>query len=449
MKTILITNGTIVNEKRVFPGSILLDGDQITEIFEAEIPASVLVSSEIIDATGLHIFPGIIDTHVHFREPGLTHKADLNTESKAAVAGGITSFMDMPNTMPPAVSRELAEQKFALAAEKSLANYSFYIGATNDNLDELLLVNPAEICGIKVFLGSSTGNMISNDEHFLSGLFESAPVLLVIHAEDETMISRNIEIFHAKYGDNIPVEFHPVIRNEEACYKSSAFAVELAEKYQTRIHLAHLSTDRELSLLENDIPLVYKKITAEVCVNHLSFDDTDYQALGSKIKCNPAIKTAADRLALLHGLISGKIDTIATDHAPHTREEKQLDYMHCPSGIPIIQHSLVKMFEYYLEGKITLELIAEKMCHAPAEIFRIEKRGFIRPGYKADLTLVDLAKPWTVSKENILSICGWSPFEGRTFRSKIISTFINGTRVFHNGNFDENKKGERLRFLHG
>jgi dihydroorotase len=447
MAKILVKDGTIINENRIFHGSLLIEGEKISAVYENDIPEGLIESCGIIDAKGLHIFPGIIDTHVHFREPGLTHKADIYSESKAAVAGGVTSFMDMPNTLPPITTLELLEQKYKLASKKSLANYSFYLGATNNNLHEILAVNPAEVCGIKVFLGSSTGNMLTDDEKILAALFEQSPALLVIHAEDEGIIRQNTEFFRKLFGDNIPVEYHPKIRNDEACFKSSSFAVILAGKYGSRIHLAHLSTKSELELLDKDVLLADKKITSEVCVNHLVFDDTDYHCLGAKIKCNPAIKTVQDKNALLAGLISGSIDSVATDHAPHTIEEKKLDYFKCPSGIPMVQHGFVSMLELYHEGKITLEKITDKLCHAPAVIYRIAGRGFIRRGYKADIVMVDLNKSWKVENTNILSKCGWSPFEGRSFRSQVITTFVNGHKVYSNGRFDESKKGQRIKFI--
>jgi len=444
----LIQGGTIVSGNSVFSGSILISGEKIDMVYKGEIPDNVKETSDIFNAEGLHIFPGIIDTHVHFREPGLTHKADIYSESKAAVAGGVTSYMEMPNTIPPATTIELLEQKYSIASDKSLANYSFYLGASDNNLNELLSVNRSEVCGIKVFLGSSTGNMLISDSVFLDKLFSKTPVLLVIHAEDEEIIKQNSEFYRKKFGNNIPVIYHPKIRTEEACFKSSSFAVKMAERHGTRIHLAHLSTLVELELLGINRALADKKITAEVCTNHLAFDETDYAKLGTRIKCNPAIKSTADKNALLEGLNSGLIDSVATDHAPHTPEEKQLDYFSCPSGIPMVQHGFVSMLEFYHSGKMKLERIAEAMCHAPADIFRINDRGYIHNGFQADLVIVDLKQEWKVKKTNILTKCGWSPFEGKTFRSKVISTFINGHQAYCHGKFNESVKGQRLRFSH-
>ncbi|MFN8257934.1 MAG: dihydroorotase [Bacteroidales bacterium] len=445
MKTI-ITNARIVNEGRIWNGNlIILDGiiHEITNNVES------IDSNDydlVFDAGGNLLIPGIIDDQVHFREPGLTYKADIYTESKAAVAGGITSFMEMPNTNPQTVTQDLLEEKYDLASKKSLANYSFYIGATNDNIEELVKTNPRAVCGIKIFMGASTGNMLVDNPETLRKIFEFAPLLVAVHCEDEETIRHNSEIFKQKYGDNLPIEYHPLIRSEEACYKSSGLAVELAKRYNTRLHVLHLSTAKELSLFNNQIPIKEKRITAEVCIHHLWFDNEDYKEKGSKIKWNPAIKTKIDKEALFQAIMNNTIDVIATDHAPHTLDEKSQTYFKCPSGGPLVQHSLPAMLEFYHLGKISLEKIVEKMCHTPADIFNIAKRGYIRKGYWADLTIVDLNHPWKVQKDNILYKCGWSPFEGYTFKSKIVQTFINGHLAYNNGIFNESNKGMRLLF---
>lgn len=455
---ILIKNANIVNEGKFIEGSVFILDKKIHKIFnkqqEEEIDRFKLQHSSlrIIDAAGKILLPGAIDDQVHFREPGLTHKADIYSESKAAVAGGITSYMEMPNTVPQTVTINLLEQKFELAAQKSLANYSFYLGATNDNLREVNKVNPHTVCGVKIFMGSSTGSMLVDNKKALEGIFAESPIIITTHCEDEQIIKRNIESYKVQYGENIPIEVHPLIRSAEACYRSSGMAVEMAVKYNSRLHILHISTARELSLFENTKPLIDKKITAEACVHHLWFSDIDYKSKGSYIKWNPAVKTIQDRDAVLNAVIENKIDVIATDHAPHTDEEKQKTYFNCPSGGPLVQHALVTMLELYHQQKITLEKIVEKMCHAPAQCFQVEKRGYIREGYWADLVLVDLKSPWTVAKENILYKCGWSPFEKQTFQSKITHTFVNGNLVYENssnndiGIFYEEQKGERLLF---
>ncbi|MFA4853289.1 MAG: dihydroorotase [Bacteroidales bacterium] len=442
----IITNANIINEGRIFRGSVIIENSLIKEVIEN--PAAKINSSNahVIDAGGKYLLPGIIDDHVHFREPGLTHKADIYTESKAAVAGGVTSFMDMPNTIPNAITRDLLEEKFQLASKKSLVNYSFYIGATNDNIDELKKIDNSTVCGIKVFMGSSTGNMLVDDMNALQQIFSLSSSLIAVHCENEKIIRENIEKYKAIYGENIPVFLHPAIRSSEACFKSSSLAVELAVKHNTRLHLLHLSSADEINLLDNSFSPEKKKITAEVCVHHLWFTDKDYQKKGTLIKWNPAIKSSSDRDALWKALIDGKIDVIATDHAPHTLEEKNKAYLNAPSGGPLIQHSLTAMIEFYHQGKISLEAIAHKMAHVPALCFGVEKRGFIRPGYYADIVLIDLDSPWTVDKSNILSKCGWSPFEGNTFKSRVTHTFVNGYMVYNNGLFDETKKGIRLVF---
>src|SRR5690606_12333368 len=380
------------------------------------------------------------------REPGLTHKADIYTESKAAVAGGITSFMEMPNTLPQTTTLQLLEEKYALAAQKSLANYSFYLGATNDNLDELLKVDPDNVCGIKVFQGSSTGNMLVDNPETLEKIFAECQLLIATHSENDNMIKHNLEKLRQQYGDDIPVQFHPQIRSAEACYDASKKVVDLARNHGTKLHVLHISTAKEVLLFDNTLPLEEKRITAEACVHHLWFSDEDYQEKGTLIKWNPAIKTKEDRDAVLQGLLDGHIDVIATDHAPHTLEEKESNYMKAPSGGPLVQHSLVALLEMCHQGKLSLEQIAEKACHNVALIFEIEKRGFIRPGFHADLVLVDLDDPWTVTRENVLSKCGWSPFEGTTFRSKVTHTIVSGQLVYENDTFHEDVKGKRLKF---
>lgn len=399
-----------------------------------------------INAEGLYLFPGVIDDQVHFREPGLTHKADIYSESRAAVAGGVTSFMEMPNTIPNTLTQKLLEEKYLCASVKSVANYSFFMGASNSNIDEVLKTNPKNVCGVKIFMGSSTGDMLMDDEKALENIFSKSTMLVATHCEDENTVRKNLEQFKSKYGDDIPLKFHPEIRSREACYKSSSFAVSLAKKYNTRLHILHISTADELELFDNTIPLEQKRITAEACIHHLWFSNEDYEKKGNFIKWNPAIKTASDRDAIFNGVLENKIDVIATDHAPHTAEEKNQLYTKAPSGGPLVQHSLVAMLELYHQKKISIEMIAEKMCHAPAECFRVEKRGFIREGYFADLVLVDLNSPWTVSKQNILYKCGWSPFEGVTVQSKVKHTFVSGNHVYDDGKIIENQKGLRLAF---
>ena len=440
---ILIKNAQIVNEGKIFKSDILIENDLIAKISET-IPEENI--DKIIDAEGEFLIPGVIDDQVHFREPGLTHKGDIESESKAAIAGGITSFIEQPNTVPNAVTQELLEEKYKIAAEKSYANYSFSMGGTNDNLEEVLKTNPRNVAAIKLFLGSSTGNMLVDNPEILEEIFSKVKMPICVHCEDETTIRKNTEIYKEKYGEDIPVKFHHLIRSEEACYLSSSKAVELAKKTGARLHIYHLSTAKETELFRNDIPLKEKKITAEVCVHHLHFTNKDYETKGSLIKWNPAVKTEKDKNGLWEALLDDRIDVIATDHAPHTLEEKSNKYLKCPSGAPLVQHSLNVMLEYYKNGKISLEKIVEKMCHNPAILFEIEKRGFIKEGYKADLVLVDLNKEYTVSKENILYKCGWSPLENETFHSEITHTFINGNLAYENGRFSDEKFGERLLF---
>jgi dihydroorotase len=439
----LIRNAILVNEGKSFSSDVLIAGGKIISI-QKNIPVAGEV--KIIDATGLHLLPGVIDDQVHFREPGLTHKGEIYTEAKAAVAGGTTSFMEQPNTVPPATSIELLEQKYKRASEASLANYSFFMGTTNSNLPEILRLDPQHVCGVKIFLGSSTGDMLVDNEAALDEIFSKVKMLIAVHAEDDVLIKKNLEAFKEKYGEEIPVECHPLIRSREACYNASLKAINRAKKFGTRLHIFHLSTADEIALLDNSLPLKEKKITAEACVHHLWFSDEDYKTKGNFIKWNPAVKTANDREAIWKALLENKIDVVATDHAPHTMEEKQQPYLKAPSGGPLVQHSLVAMLEKSREGKISIERVVEKMSHAVADLFRIEKRGYIREGYHADLVLVNLNSPWTVSKENILYKCGWSPFEGTTFHSKIEKTFVNGNLVYDNGKFDESEKGMRLKF---
>lgn len=444
MKT-LIKNATIINEGLKFKGSVLISEERIQKIFPHIIPANINLNDvEIIDAAGMYLIPGIIDDQVHFREPGLTHKGDLFTESRAAVAGGVTTYMEMPNTNPQAVTQEILEEKYKRASVVSAANYSFYMGATNDNLGEVLKTDPSKVCGIKVFMGSSTGNMLVDDENTLSEIFKHAPTLVATHCEDEKTILKNIEIARGRYGENVPMSRHAHIRSDEACYISSSKAVELASKFDTRLHVLHLSSAKEMSLFKTG-KVSDKRITAEVCVHHLWFDEMDYISLGTKIKWNPSIKHASDKEALWEALLSDKIDVIATDHAPHTKEEKNNTYFKAPSGGPLVQHSLVAMLEMSRKGFITVEKVIQKMCHAPADLFRIEKRGYIREGYFADLVLVNPNKNWIVSSENILYKCGWSPFDGLEFTHKVDTTFVNGKIVYSSDRINETA-GQRITF---
>ncbi len=445
MKSILIVNANIVNEGKVQPADVLVKGQFIEKI------GSHLTddADEVINAKGKYLLPGVIDDQVHFREPGLTHKATIYTESKAAVAGGVTSFMEMPNTVPNTLSQQLLEDKYEIGRKTSLANYSFFMGASNDNLEEVLKTDRQKVCGVKVFMGSSTGNMLVDNEKTLDNLFGKVDMLIATHCEDEATIRANVETYRKKYGEEIPIECHPLIRSEDACYLSSSLAVSLAKKHGTRLHILHISTGKETSLFENTSPLDKKKITAEACVHHLWFSDDDYATKGSLIKWNPAVKTRVDREQIWKALLDGRIDVVATDHAPHTLEEKQNSYFKAPSGGPLIQHSLVAMLEKQREGLISMEKVVEKMCHNPATIFQIANRGFIREGYYADLAIVDTQTQWVVEKENILAKCGWSPFEGQVFHSKVTHTIVSGHIAFANGVFNETKKGERLLFSRG
>lgn len=442
MKT-LIKNAQIVNEGKIVEADVLIENDFIARI-DAAIPEQE--GYRVIDAQGSYLIPGVIDDQVHFREPGLTHKGDIETESRAAVAGGITSFIEQPNTVPNAVTQELLEDKYQIAAKKSFANYSFMMGGTNNNLEELLKTNPRNVAGIKLFLGSSTGNMLVDNPETLEKIFSKVKLLIAAHCEDEATIRKNLEIYTEKYGEDIPMRYHPEIRSEEACYISSSKAIELAKKTGARLHVFHLSTGKEMELFTNKIPLKEKKITAEVCVHHLSFTDQDYDEKGSLIKWNPAVKTQKDKDALWKALLDDRIDVIATDHAPHTLEEKNRSYNQAPSGGPLVQHALLMMFENVVEGKISLEKLIEKMCHNPAILFEIEKRGFIREGYKADLVLLNPNTTTSVTKESLLYKCGWSPVEGKTFRSAVTHTFVNGFLAYENGSVSEEKYGERLLF---
>ena len=442
----LIHKAILINEGRSFEGSVLIEGSKISKVFETGVPEIVLQQcGEIIDARGLYLIPGVLDDQVHFRDPGLTHKGDIYTESRAAVAGGVTSFMEMPNTSPQTVTMDALHEKLELAAEKSMANYSFYLGATNDNIGELKKVDKRKVCGVKVFMGASTGNMLVDNAKTLRRIFAEVDALIATHCENEEIIRDNVAIYKKRFGEDIPVQYHPLIRSEEACLRSSAQAVELAGKYGSRLHVLHLSTAREMSLFSNS-PVKDKKITAEVCVHHLWFTDEDYARLGARIKWNPAVKTRADRDALRSALISGKLDIVATDHAPHLLSEKEGGCLKAPSGGPLVQHSLQAMLELSLQGLCSKECVVEKMCHAPAELFQVKGRGYIREGYSADLVLVNPDKPYTVGKNNILYKCGWSPFEGETFRHSVEKTFVNGSLVFDNGNVVESAPGEALMF---
>ncbi len=444
MKTILIKNAHIVNEGTILKGDILIEGDYIKEINDSISAKSADVI--VFDAEGKYVLPGVIDDQVHFREPGLTNKATIETESKAAIAGGITSFIEMPNTNPQTTTLEELEKKFEIASKTSSANYSFMFGGTNDNLDEILKVDPKKVAALKLFLGSSTGNMLVDDPTVLENIFSKTKLLIAVHCEDEATIKANFEIYKEKFGDDIPIKYHPEIRSAEACYLSSSKAIELAKKTGARLHVFHLSTGIETDLFNNKVPLKDKKITAEVCIHHLWFTDKDYDTKGTFIKWNPAVKTEDDREQLWEALLDDRIDVIATDHAPHTMEEKKNVYSKAPSGGPLVQHALPAMLEMYHKEKISLEKVVEKMCHNPAILFQIEKRGFIKEGYFADLVVVDLNNPWTVKKDNILYKCGWSPFEGTTFKSRITQTFINGSLVYNNSKFSDVKAAKRLTF---
>lgn len=445
MSSTLIQNATIINEGLSFRGDVLIS-DEIISAVGAPGQVKIPEKAKLTDAIGLILIPGVIDDHVHFREPGLTHKGDILSETHAAVAGGVTSFMDMPNTIPPAITVKDLEDKYRIGAEKSLINYSFYIGATGNNLNEILNIDPRSVCAIKLFLGSSTGNMLVESESALKELFSKANLPVAAHCEDEQTINKNVEIYRKKFGEEIPVSMHPLIRSRDACFKSSSYAINLAREFNTRLHILHLSTADEMKLFSSEEILQEKRISSEVCVNHLWFDDEDYEKLGSKIKCNPAIKTKFDKASLINGVNNDLIDVIATDHAPHILKEKSNTYFKAPSGAPGVQHSLTALLELWHRKIFSLEKIVEKMCHNPAILFNISKRGFIREGYKADLVLIDPEHTWTVSNKNILYKCGWSPFEGVTFRSKVIKTFVNGNLVYNYGEVNEDYRGQRLAF---
>ena len=439
----LIKEASIVNEGKIFELDVLINNDRIERIDSGITPKENHV---VINAGGLYLLPGVIDDQVHFREPGLTHKGSIYSESRAAVAGGVTSFMEMPNVNPQTTTQNLLEEKYQIGKRKSLANYSFYIGATNDNLEEVLKTDSSSVCGIKIFMGSSTGNMLVDNQKTLEHIFTNAPILVATHCEDEETIQKNLQQYEQRYGDNIPFQFHPIIRNEDACYLSSSSAVALAKKNNTRLHILHISTGKETTLFSNDIPLHKKKITSEACIHHLWFTAKDYDKKGSFIKWNPAIKTAKDRDQIWKALLTDQIDVIATDHAPHTVEEKQNPYTKAPSGGPLVQHALVAMLDCYHRGKISLERIVEKMAHAPAQCFEIKDRGYIREGYFADLVLVDLNKPWLISRDGILAKCKWSPFEGHTFKSSITHTFVSGHLACKAGKLNDSVLGQKLLF---
>ena len=440
---ILLQNATIINEGQRFVGHVLIENDIISKISKEIIQDKV---DETLDLTGKWLIPGAIDDQVHFREPGLTHKGEIETEARSAVAGGITTFMEMPNTVPNALTQELLQDKYDRAAEVSLANYSFFMGASNDNLVEVLKTDPKNVCGIKVFMGSSTGNMLVDKSEVLTQLFSEVPMLIATHCEDEATIRANTAIYKEKYGEDMPIKYHPEIRNAEACYKSSSLAVELAEKHNARLHILHISTEKEVGLFRNDIALKDKKITAEACIHHLWFSQESYDEKGTFIKWNPAVKSAEDRAGVWKGLLDNRIDIVATDHAPHTLAEKQNKYFSAPSGGPLVQHAIPAMLEKAAQGLISPERVVEKMSHAVAECFQIEKRGYIREGYYADLVVVNPESEWTVSPENILYKCGWSPFEGVTFKHTIETTFVNGNKVYDKGTFAYEQKGKRITF---
>ena len=446
-KRILLHNADIVNEGERFHGYIVVEGETIACVGHGDPDEAVQASChECTDLGGCLAIPGVIDDQVHFRDPGLTHKGDIFTESRAAVAGGVTTYMDMPNVVPPTTTIELLEAKYRRAADASWANYSFFIGATNDNIDTLLDVDYSRTCGVKAFLGSSTGNMLVNDEDALHRLFAEVPALIAVHSEDEATIAANRARYVAERGDDLPVEYHPLIRNAEACYVSTARAVERAARYGTRLHVLHLSSARELPLFDGTLPLECKRITAEVCVHHLWFCDEDYARLGNMIKCNPAIKTVADREALREALKSGVIDIVATDHAPHLWNEKQGNCLKAASGMPLVQFSLVAMLEMVRQGVFTVEQVVEKMCHAPARLYRIDRRGFLRRGYHADIAIIDPNAEFTVTQHDVVSRCGWSPFVGTTFHNRVVKTFVNGSEVYSSGTFSEKPRGQRVRF---
>lgn len=445
----LIKNVRIINEGRSYQGAVLINGEMIEAVYEGEVPSEIIAeTNDIVDGQGKWLLPGCIDDQVHFREPGLTYKADIYSESRAAVAGGVTSFMDMPNTKPQTTTIENLEWKFNRAAETSAANYSFFFGGTNDNMEEIRHLDRSRVPGLKLFLGSSTGNMLVDKKDALERIFSESDLLIAVHAEKEEIIKRNIAYYTQKYGEDLDISFHSKIRSEEACYASSSEAVELATRLGTRLHILHLSTAKETTLLDNKLPLKDKKITGEVCVHHLWFHDGDYALFGNRIKWNPSIKTLADRTALREAVNNDKIDIIATDHAPHLLSEKEGSCLKAASGGPLVQHSLIVMLELAMEGRFTYEKVVDKMAHKPAELFHIDRRGYIRPGYYADLVLIDPNKTWTVSKENILTKCGWSPFEGYTFHHAVDTTWVNGEIVWQDGQIRDNVHGKELKYLY-
>ncbi len=445
MQTILIRNGQIVNRGKIFEGDMLIKNQRIEKIAK-EIDASALKIDYEIDATGKFVIPGIIDDQVHFREPGLTHKATIASESRAAVAGGVTSYMEMPNTMPPTITQPLLDHKYRMGAMSSLANYSFYIGATNNNLEDILETDFKSVCGIKIFMGSSTGNMLVDNTEALENIFKEAPALVATHCEDEKTIKDNLNVYRLRYGNNCLPVHHAAIRSEHACLLSSSLAVKLAQRYNTRLHVLHLSTEIELALFKNNIPLAEKRITAEVCVHHLYFNSNQYKVLGNKIKCNPSIKNKKDQVALFDALLDDRLDVIATDHAPHTLEEKSQIYLDAPSGLPLVQHGLTMMLKFYHENKISIEKIVEKMCHAPAICFQVEKRGFLDEGYWGDVAIVDVNQRFRMKKENIYYHCKWSPLEATPMTGLVETTIVSGHLAYHNGEFFDHKKGERMTF---
>lgn len=436
MSTLLIKNATIVNEGEEFVGSVVVRDGKIEDVFKGDFEFSD-ANAEVVDGTGLHLLPGMIDDQVHFREPGLTHKANIRTESRAAVAGGITSFMEMPNTNPQTTTHVELEKKFEIAAKDAIANHSFFFGATNENIDEVLAVDGNNVCGIKIFMGSSTGNMLVDNRETLRNIFGKCDLLIATHCEDEETVRANEAKYKAQFGEDLPIKYHPIIRDEEACYKSSSMAVELANELDARLHILHISSAKETNLFRNDIPLKDKRVTAEACIHHLWFTDEQYETKGTHIKWNPAVKSEADRDAVLQAVLDDRIDIIATDHAPHTLEEKTNKYFSAPSGGPLVQHAMVGVLELVRQGKMSITKAVEKMSHSPAVCFQIPNRGYIRKGYQADLVLVNLNNPWTVTKSNILYKCGWSPFEGEEFAAQIKSTFINGVKVYDDGQIIE------------
>ena len=443
MASILIVNGTLVNEGKIFESDIYIKEGKIDQIGK---DLSHISADRVIDASGKHVIPGLIDDQVHFREPGLTHKAEIYTESRAAVAGGITSFMEMPNTVPNTLTQELLQDKYDIASQRSLANYSFFMGASNDNLDEVLKTDPKNVCGIKVFMGSSTGNMLVDRQTTLEGIFSNAPTIIATHCESEEIIQANMAAAREKYGEDVPIGQHPYIRSEEACYASSSFAADLAKRTGARLHILHISTGKEIDLFDSETPLKDKKITAEACVHHLWFEEADYAEKGTLIKWNPAVKKTSDRSRILEGVLNNNIDVIATDHAPHTLEEKQNSYFKAPSGGPLVQHCLPALLDMYHQNKISLEKIVEKTAHAVATLFEIDGRGYLREGYHADIAIVDLNCAWEVKGDNILYKCGWSPFEGHQFKSQVTQTIVSGNLVYDQGQLIEGTNGQRLAF---